>query len=124
VGLELTWTIAPGYYLYRNQITATLDGRDVRLATPRGEPEGFGPYRSAGLCEVYRGLAMADTTGEQLPEKGVIVVTYKGCGQDAICYPPIRKAIDLATLSLSAPGPSGHTDLSATRAGNQQASQE
>lgn len=42
---------------------------------------------------------MADTIGEQLPEQGELVVTYEGCGQNAICYPPIRKAIDLATLS-------------------------
>jgi thiol:disulfide interchange protein DsbD len=114
VGLELTWTIAPGYYLYRDEITATLDGRTVKLATPRGEPEGYGPYRSAGLREVYRGLAMADTIVEQLPEKGVLVVTYKGCVQDAICYPPIRKAIDLATLSVNAPAGSEHVGLSGT----------
>ena len=98
VGLELTWAIAPGYYLYRDRITATLDGRSVRLATPRGA-SGALVFPDSGLREIYRGIAMADTIGEQLPEQGELVVTYEGCGQNAICYPPIRKAIDLATLS-------------------------
>jgi len=98
VGLELTWAIAPGYYLYRHRITATLDGRSVRLATPRGVSEDLDSPAS-GFREVYRGIAMADTIGEQLPEQGELVVTYEGCGQNAICYPPIHKAIDLATLS-------------------------
>lgn len=124
VGLELTWTIAAGYYLYRDDISATLDGRNVKFATPRGEPEGFGPDHSSSLREVYRGLAMADTIGEQLPEKGVLVVTYKGCGKDAICYPPIRKAIDLATLSLSPSAASEHVDVSDTLAGHQHTSNE
>lgn len=98
VGLELTWAIAPGYYLYRDRITATLDGRSVRLATPRGVSEDS---NAPGLSrrEVYRSIAMADTIGEQLPEQGELVVTYQGCGQNAICYPPLHKAIDLATLS-------------------------
>ena len=98
MGLELTWAIAPGYYLYRDRITVTLDGRSVRLATPRGASEASVSL-DAGLREVYRGIAMANTIGEQLPEQGELVVTYEGCGQNAICYPPIRKAIDLATLS-------------------------
>lgn len=100
VGLELTWTIAPDYYLYRDEIGATLDGRMIKLATPKGQLEGFGPYRISGRREVYRGLAMADTVGEQLPERGMLIVTYKGCGQDTFCYPPIRKAINLSTLSI------------------------
>lgn len=98
VGLELTWAVAPGYYLYRDRITATLDGRSVRLATPRGVSEDSNAPGSS-LREVYRSIAMADTIGEQLPEQGELVVTYEGCGQNAICYPPIHKAIDLATLS-------------------------
>lgn len=98
VGLELTWAIAPGNYLYRDRITATLDGRSVRLATPRGVSDDSNSPGS-GFREVYRGIAMADTIGEQLPEQGELVVTYEGCGQNAICYPPIHKAIDLATLS-------------------------
>lgn len=98
VGLELTWAIAPGYYLYRDRISATLDGRSVRLATPRGVSEDSN-VPGSNLREVYRSIAMADTIGEQLPERGELVVTYEGCGQNAICYPPIRKAIDLATLS-------------------------
>jgi thiol:disulfide interchange protein DsbD len=98
VGLEFTWAIAPGYYLYRDRITATLDGRRVRLATPRGVSDDSNSPGS-GFREVYRGIAMADTIAEQLPEQGELVVTYEGCGQNAICYPAIHKAIDLATLS-------------------------
>jgi thiol:disulfide interchange protein DsbD len=116
VGLEFTWIIAPGYYLYRDEITVTLDGRSVKLATPRGEPRGF--------REVYRGLAMADTIGEQLPDTGVLVVTYKGCDQDAICFPPTRKTIDLATLPLSPSAADEHVDVSDPAVDRYQTSKE
>src|SRR5215510_15870913 len=38
-GIELSWSIAPGYYLYRDKIVVTLDGQRVRIGTEKGEPK-------------------------------------------------------------------------------------
>lgn len=94
-GLELRWSIEPGYYLYRGKIAATLDGRPLRVTTARGEMKDdptFGP------TEIYHRGATAYV--EAVPETGEVLVTYQGCGENTICYPPVTKAIDLSTLAI------------------------
>jgi thiol:disulfide interchange protein DsbD len=113
-GIELTWTIAPGYYLYRDKIVVTLDGKRVRIATEKGEPKDDPNF---GITEVYHAGTTATVPAELLPETGRIIVTYQGCGENTICYPPIAKTIDLATLLIgdasnggAAPNASGGAD--------------
>ena len=96
-GIELTWTIAPGYYLYRDKIVVTLDGQRIRIATDKGEPKDDPNF---GMTEVYHASTTATVPAELLPETGRIVVTYQGCGENTICYPPIAKTVDLATLLI------------------------
>jgi thiol:disulfide interchange protein DsbD len=99
-GLELNWQIAEGYYLYRDKITVTLSGKALEITTSRGEVKddpSFGP------TEIYRDAAAANVVGDPLPETGILEVTYQGCGENTICYPPITKTIDLATLIVSEP---------------------
>ena len=103
-GIALTWTIAPGYYLYRDKIMVTLDGRRVRIATDKGELKDDPNF---GMTEVYHASATATVPAELLPEKGRIVVSYQGCGENTICYPPIAKTVDLVTL-LIAEAPDGN----------------
>ena len=97
-GIELTWTIAPGYYLYRDKIVVTLDGQRVRIATEKGQPKDDPNF---GMTEVYHASTTATVPAELLPEKGRIIVTYQGCGENTICYPPIAKTVDLATLLIA-----------------------
>jgi thiol:disulfide interchange protein DsbD len=96
-GIELSWTIAPGYYLYRDRIVVTLDGQRIRTASEKGEPKDDPNF---GMVEVYHGSGTATVPAELLPEKGRIVVTYQGCGENTICYPPISKTVDLVTLLI------------------------
>lgn len=94
-GLELTWSVEPGYYLYRGRIAASLGGKPLELTTSQGETKDdptFGP------TEVYHHEATAYV--DAVPKKGELRVTYQGCGENTICYPPITKVIDLATLSV------------------------
>jgi thiol:disulfide interchange protein DsbD len=94
--LDLNWSIEPGYYLYRDKLTATLAGKQLKLTTTQGELKDdptFGP------TEVYHHEASAYI--EAVPEKGEVLVTFQGCGENTICYPPVTKAIDLATLVVS-----------------------
>ena len=94
-GLELSWSIAPGYYLYRERIAVSLDGKPLKITTAQGETKddpNFGP------TQVYHREATAYV--DALPESGELRVTYQGCGENTICYPPITKVIDLATLAV------------------------
>ena len=111
-GIALTWTIAPGYYLYRDKIVVTLDGQRVRIATDKGELKDDPNF---GMTEVYHASTTATVPAELLPETGRIIVTYQGCGENTICYPPIAKTVDLATLLIGeAPEGSAAANSSST----------
>jgi thiol:disulfide interchange protein DsbD len=97
-GVQVGWSIAPGHYLYRDRIQASIDGRAVRIVTEPGKPKddpNFGP------TEVYHASTTATVAPDLLPNKGTLIVTYQGCAENVICYPPISKAIDLPSLLVS-----------------------
>ena len=82
--LDLNWSIEPGYYLYRDKLAATLGGKRLKLTTAQGELKddpNFGP------TEVYHREASAYI--EAVPAKGEVLVTFQGCGENTICYPPV-----------------------------------
>lgn len=88
-GARIGWTIAPGYYLYRDGFSATDDaGAALALRMDPGEvtqDPGF------GSVEVYRDRAEVLLPGA----RGVVQVTAQGCQQDGICYPPVTETVTL-----------------------------
>jgi thiol:disulfide interchange protein DsbD len=98
-GVQLSWTIAPGTYLYRERIGAKAqDGAPIPIKTAPGQVEDdptFGP------TEVYRRSAQAGIASPDLPHAGNLAVTYQGCAERGICYPPVTREIDPATLVVS-----------------------
>ena len=94
--LELRWSVAPGYFLYRDKVSATLDGKPLKVSTARGE---INDDPTLGPTANYHREAKAYVDGEDLPESEEILVTYQGCRENAVCYSPITKSIDLATHS-------------------------
>ncbi len=86
--LAVRWTIAPGYHLYRDRISLRSDGAVLPVALPTGTrkfDENFGKE-----METYAGqLAL------QLPWQGrpaaTLSVTYQGCADAGLCYPPAER---------------------------------
>ena len=109
--VELNWRIADGYYLYKERIK--LAPADVArpvgaIVLPKGEAhhdEYFGDQ------EIYRG-SLDGTFSVPPGAKTVDVnVTYQGCADAGLCYPPITK-----TLSVSLEG--APTTVSTSNASN------
>jgi len=105
--LELNWTIAEGYYLYKEKIK--IAGVAVSFShptLPTGEPHEDEYF---GKTEVYRKtltlkipLSDIDATDAQLK------VRFQGCADAGLCYPPVTQPIPLfpakvATTVESAP---------------------
>lgn len=93
--IELTWTVAPGYYLYRHRFAAQpLDPGFVAdpLQLPPGHKkhdEFFGDvetYRDR-VTAVLTGTADAGTTSVRLKVK------YQGCADVGVCYPPQTRTL-------------------------------
>lgn len=95
--VQLRWTIAPGYYLYRDRIGATGDGA-VAVNKPRGETKEDPNF---GTVEVYHQSVQVDVaTGNARTLK----VTWQGCADEGLCYPPEEKTVKLAGLGTPSPG--------------------
>lgn len=96
--LVADWTIAEGYYLYRDSLRARFaDGTPVQMETLAGTMEddpNFGP------SEVYYNRTSATIAGTS---GGQIEITYQGCQVNGICYAPERRLIDPVTLAMSNP---------------------
>lgn len=102
--LVLTWQISNGTYLYRDKIAVVGPaGEAIAAATPAGEAKDdptFGPV------EIYRRKAAASIEAGTLPDSGHIAVTYQGCSDSGICFPPVTRNFDLTTLAVVADAPS------------------
>ena len=91
--IEVNWEIEPGYYLYRHSLDAEAEGRELTLDLPKGEmieDEYF------GSSEVYR-YALSMTT----PVDGAdhITLSWQGCADAGLCYPPQTRTFDLNNVS-------------------------
>ncbi|WP_293795255.1 protein-disulfide reductase DsbD [uncultured Bosea sp.] len=97
--LVLTWTALPGHYLYRESLKAQRqDGTPLALSTEGGEQKDDPNF---GLTEIYHGQTQARIAASDSPATGTLVVTYQGCAEQGVCYPPIVRNVDLATGALS-----------------------
>ncbi|AWN35209.1 protein-disulfide reductase DsbD [Methylobacterium radiodurans] len=95
LSLRLRWTIAPGTYLYRDKIAATDgSGRELPVSTQPGETKddpNFGP------TEVYHGATEAIVPGAALAGVPEVRITYQGCAEKGICYPPTTRVVEVPT---------------------------
>lgn len=88
--------IAPGYYLYRDTFRAvTADGTELPLDRPPAEQKDDPNF---GLVDVYHDRVTL-TLASSAPE---FTLSWQGCKEDSICYPPQRRVI-AATAGMEAP---------------------
>lgn len=96
--IELTWTIADGYYLYRHRMAAEPVGagfRAPRLQLPAGEKHTDEFF---GEVETYRKQVTASLVGSAVDDSGRVQlrVKFQGCADAGICYPPQVRTITVA----------------------------
>jgi thioredoxin:protein disulfide reductase len=96
--IELNWRIADGYYLYKERMKVVPTGATSSvgaLVLPKGENH-YDEY--FGNQEVYRQSVDATFSVPPSEAKSVEVkVTYQGCADAGLCYPPETKTL---TISL------------------------
>ncbi|SDY89784.1 protein-disulfide reductase DsbD [Citreimonas salinaria] len=87
--LTLSWDIADGYYLYRDHLGAEgPEEADLPLRTPDGEMKDDPNF---GVVEVYYDAVIAQLEAEG----GPVTVTWQGCKEDSICYPPQTRVFEI-----------------------------
>ena len=97
--LLASWRIEPGHYLYRDRIEvelaegapedASLVGVDLPPGDVRDDPY-FGPVR---IYRTEAGAAIQVAHAGSPPATLDLAVTYQGCADAGLCYPPERKIV-------------------------------
>ncbi len=98
--LNLNWNVKEGYYLYRKQISITPAQAQVgALQLPAGVAHEDEFY---GKSEIYRGQLSVPVTVAQADKGATLTVTYQGCADAGLCYPPETKVIPLSEVKAAA----------------------
>ena len=96
--IEARWDIAEGYYLYRDKFRfRAAEGSGASLGEA-GFPAGmFKDDEYFGPMEVYYGsvAALVPVAGADPGGTADVDITYQGCADAGLCYPPITKTVSL-----------------------------
>ncbi|MGH8292711.1 MAG: protein-disulfide reductase DsbD [Gammaproteobacteria bacterium] len=101
--IEAQWQIADGYYLYRQKFRFVSTDPNVSLGAPDFPQGQIESDRYFGTQEIYRGSvnAMIPVTRNGNASSIPLAVTYQGCADKGLCYPPITRTV---MINFSAPG--------------------
>jgi thiol:disulfide interchange protein DsbD len=95
--IQLNWRIADGYYLYKQRLKVEPVGatRSIgALVLPKGESHSDEYF---GEQEIYRQSLDATFSVPPSDAKSVDVnVTYQGCADAGLCYPPQTKRVSIS----------------------------
>ena len=101
--VTLRWQIAKDYYLYRDKVAVATASPDAKLGAPVLPPGKTKHDEYFGEQVVYYDELVANvpvsrrSSLTELP----LEVTYQGCAEAGLCYPPIRKQISVTLPPVS-----------------------
>ncbi|MCE9661131.1 MAG: protein-disulfide reductase DsbD [Burkholderiales bacterium] len=101
--VEVTFDIAPGYYLYREQFKFAADGATLGpVLIPPGKTKYDQTFEKD--VETYRNVVKISVPVQSAPAEFRLVTTSQGCADAGLCYPPMQTG---ASVSLAGFGGSG-----------------
>jgi thiol:disulfide interchange protein DsbD len=107
--LRVRWIIADGYYLYKQRMQIQAESPDLTVGTASFPPGTLktDPYLGAQEIfthEVEATVPFARIDGGAHPLQ--IKVTYQGCAEAGLCYPPITRVVFPTNVPPPSPDPS------------------
>jgi thioredoxin:protein disulfide reductase len=115
--VEVLFTIAPGYYLYRDRFRFALDGQPLLYDKKRLPAGKWKQDATFGRVQTYRDSVRL-LLPIAAPAKGAAVsatmrtfeVLSQGCADAGVCYPPQRQRFSLPREPGDAVGPLGQAE--------------
>ena len=105
-GLKLGWIVATGYYLYRERISVeAAEPAAVKIPKPK-LPAGEKHHdEHFGDVHIFRGGSYdGEIAGaKSLSTVSKLKISYQGCSESGVCYPPQTRIVDVLTLSAAHP---------------------
>jgi thiol:disulfide interchange protein DsbD len=94
--IRVRWVIADGYYLYKQKIEVQAESPDLTVSPPDLPPGLMKTDPYLGTQEIYTQQVEA-TVPFSRTDAGAhplqVKVTYQGCAEAGLCYPPMTKVI-------------------------------
>jgi thioredoxin:protein disulfide reductase len=91
------WTVADGYYLYRDKLAFRVKDGDGNRVGPVNPPEGIlVDDEFFGLTETYRGqveILVPILREEGASRRVTLEADYQGCADLGVCYPPLTQTV-------------------------------
>ena len=105
--IKLRFVASEGYYLYRHRFQFRTEPADIALGSaqlPQGEAKHDEFF---GDVEVYHGILDIDLPRTDDKRPFTLLVTYQGCADKGLCYPPETERLSIAGAGAAAPVASG-----------------
>ncbi len=108
-GIQVTWDVAEGYYLYQDRIRFSTSTPGLSLGEPVFPAGKVKDDEFFGRVTIHRGRMVVLVPVERRSEVldlGITAVS-QGCADVGVCYPPHTQnlRVTLASASLDAPAP-------------------
>ena len=104
--LLIRWKIADGYYLYRDKLKVQLaEGKGIVLGTPNmpgGETKHDEFFGDIQIFHHEAEMRVPLTRSSPKATEIRVQVSYQGCAEAGICYPPIKKTLSIKLPALAA----------------------
>ncbi len=100
---EVSFEIAPGYYLYREQFR--FEANDAQLgavAIPAGKVKFDETFQKD--VETYRDVIRIVLPVTKAAQRFRLTVTSQGCADKGLCYPPMQSAAELSLAGFGGDG--------------------
>lgn len=99
--VEARFKIADGYYLYQERFAFEAKGEGVKLGAPVFPPakRHFDPTLQKNV-DTYRGEVTIDVPVAKANGPFDLDVTYQGCADQGICYPPMHQTVHVSGDAL------------------------
>jgi len=102
--VQLVWTIADGYYLYRDKTRISTSNTGVSLGTidlPKGKIKKDEFFGDVSILRNQISTSAKVTRNDSSVESFDLTAKFQGCADLGVCYPPITKTITLALADIS-----------------------
>ena len=109
--VEARWSIAEGYYLYRDKVEFRSETEGIELGTPDLPAGKIKQDEFFGEMAIYRGevaVTVPLQRAADAPETLDLMVASQGCNEPVgICYPPQRQKVSLDLPAAAAASGNG-----------------
>ncbi len=103
--LRAEWTIAKGYYLYKDKFSFSTDAPGITLGVPKFPAGKVKQDEFFGKVEIYQGRVAVDIPlirTAAAPTSIELIAGSQGCAEIGVCYPPQRNKVKLTLPAQTA----------------------